>query len=105
MLPFRGMATAAGADPAGAALEPLGGAGDQVLLDDRRRAAAGCGLYRTHVPVMVEVVETWSFHGNVLRRFPRTCKDGVDPNGILPPGESGIRPRSLPPDRHPDARA
>ncbi|MGR7026775.1 FAD-binding oxidoreductase [Geodermatophilus sp. URMC 62] len=68
-------------------------------------AEAGYGLYRTHVHFMDEVMDTYSFNDHVLRRFLETIKDGVDPNGVLSPGKSGIWPRSLRPDRRPGAHA
>jgi len=58
-------------------------------------AAAGYGLYRTHVHFMDEVMRTYSYNDHILRRFLETIKDAVDPNGILSPGKSGIWPQQL----------
>ena len=65
-------------------------------------AAAGYGLYRTHVHFMEAVMDTYSFNDHVLRRFLETIKDAVDPNGVLSPGKSGIWPQRLRPERASD---
>ena len=37
----------------------------------------------------------YSFNNHMLLRFIETIKDGIDPNGILSPGKSGIWPKHL----------
>ena len=58
-------------------------------------ASQGYGEYRTHISFMDEVVRTFDFNQHALLRLNETVKDGLDPNGILAPGKSGIWPRSL----------
>jgi 4-cresol dehydrogenase (hydroxylating) len=78
---------------------------------DRRNVAAfrrmvklagdeGYGEYRTHPLFQDNVMDVYSFNNHALRRFCEALKEGVDPNGIMAPGRSGIWPK-----RHPRPRA
>ncbi|WP_066552994.1 FAD-binding oxidoreductase [Croceicoccus bisphenolivorans] len=58
-------------------------------------AEHGWGEYRTPTIFQDQVMETYSFNDNVLRRFHESVKDAVDPKGILSPGRYGIWPSHL----------
>lgn len=58
-------------------------------------AAEGWGEYRTPPVFMDEVMASYDFNNNALRRFSETIKDALDPNGIIAPGRSGIWPKHL----------
>jgi hypothetical protein len=78
---------------------------DDVALNRRRRdlflklvqrcGEQGWAEYRAPVAFQDAVMNQYSFNNHVLRRFNEMIKDGVDPNGILAPGKSGIWPRRL----------
>jgi hypothetical protein len=78
---------------------------------DRRNRAAfrrfvqlagqqGYAEYRTAPAFQDDVMDVYSFNSHALRRFCEALKEGVDPNGIMAPGRSGIWPK-----RHPRPRA
>lgn len=50
-------------------------------------AVHGWGEYRTHLALMDQVADTYSFNNSSLMRFSETIKDAIDPNGILAPGK------------------
>ncbi|GGA64831.1 4-cresol dehydrogenase [Pseudoclavibacter endophyticus] len=54
--------------------------------------AEGYGEYRAHVDFMDLATDQYSFGDHAYRRFTRTIKDAVDPNGILAPGRHGVWP-------------
>jgi len=58
-------------------------------------ARHGYGEYRTPPLFQDQVMGTYSFNGNALRRFCETLKDAVDPKGIIAPGRGGFWPRSM----------
>ncbi|ROV97419.1 hypothetical protein VMCG_06937 [Cytospora schulzeri] len=60
------------------------------LIDDC--AAYGWGEYRTHLALMDQVADTYSFNNSSLLRLSETIKDAIDPNGILAPGKNGVWP-------------
>jgi 4-cresol dehydrogenase (hydroxylating) len=61
---------------------------------------AGYGEYRTHPVFQDDVMDVYSFNNHALRRFCEALKAGVDPNGIMAPGRSGIWTK-----QHPRPRA
>lgn len=63
----------------------------KTLIDDC--AKRGWGEYRTHLAVMDQIIDTYSFNNNIFRRFNEQIKNAVDPNGIIAPGKSGIWPK------------
>ena len=58
-------------------------------------AEEGWGEYRAPPAFADQIMNAYSFNGNVLRRFCEDLKDSVDPNGIMAPGRGGIWPRRL----------
>lgn len=58
-------------------------------------AEHGYGEYRTAPLFQDQVMSTYSFNNNMLRRFCETLKDAVDPNGIISPGRGGFWPRTM----------
>lgn len=55
----------------------------------------GWGEYRAAPAFQTQIMNTYSFNNNILRRFHETVKDAIDPNGIISPGRYGIWPRHL----------
>jgi 4-cresol dehydrogenase (hydroxylating) len=78
---------------------------DNVELNRKRRnlyvklvdacGARGWAEYRAPVAFQSTVMNQYSFNNHILLRFIETIKDGIDPNGILAPGKSGIWPKRL----------
>ncbi|KUI60993.1 Vanillyl-alcohol oxidase [Cytospora mali] len=62
----------------------------RVLIDDC--AAHGWGEYRTHLALMDQIADTYSFNNQSLLKFSEAIKDAIDPNGILAPGKNGVWP-------------
>ncbi|MFV0645410.1 MAG: FAD-dependent oxidoreductase [Sphingomonadaceae bacterium] len=58
-------------------------------------AENGYGEYRTPPLFQDQVMGTYSFNNNILRRFCESLKDAVDPNGIIAPGRGGFWPQSM----------
>lgn len=58
-------------------------------------ARHGYGEYRTPPLFQDQVMATYDFNGNALRRFCETLKDAVDPKGIIAPGRGGFWPRTM----------
>lgn len=53
-------------------------------------AAHGWGEYRTHLALMDQIAETYSWNDHSLLRFSEKLKDVIDPNGILAPGKVSV---------------
>ncbi|OMP88335.1 Vanillyl-alcohol oxidase [Diplodia seriata] len=62
----------------------------RTLIDDC--AAHGWGEYRTHLALMDQIADTYSWNDHALLRLSERLKDAVDPNGILAPGKNGVWP-------------
>lgn len=62
-------------------------------------AENGYGEYRTPPMFQHQVMDTYAFNDNILRRFCETLKDAVDPNGIISPGRGGFWPRAMRKDK------
>jgi hypothetical protein len=60
----------------------------ETLTDDC--AKQGWGEYRTHLVVMDQIMDTYSFTDSIFQRFNEQIKTAVDPNGIVTPGKSGV---------------
>lgn len=58
-------------------------------------AEHGWGEYRTPSIFQDQVMGTYSYNDNILRRVNETIKDALDPNGILSPGRYGIWPKAM----------
>lgn len=58
-------------------------------------ARHGYGEYRTPPLFQDQVMATYDFNGNALRRFCEALKDTVDPKGIIAPGRGGFWPRAM----------
>lgn len=58
-------------------------------------AEHGYGEYRAAPAFQDQVMSTYSFNNNALRRFCETLKDAVDPKGIISPGRGGFWPRAM----------
>jgi 4-cresol dehydrogenase (hydroxylating) len=56
-------------------------------------AQNGWGEYRATPLFQDQVMGTYSFNNNMLRRFCETLKDAVDPDGIIAPGRGGFWPK------------
>lgn len=63
-----------------------------TLVEDARKM--GWGEYRTHLALMDQVAESYSFNDNALMKFNQRLKDCLDPNGIISPGKNGVWPKS-----------
>lgn len=63
----------------------------KTLIDDC--AKRGWGEYRTHLAVMDQIMDTYSFNDSIFRKFNEQIKNAVDPNGIIAPGKSGVWPK------------
>lgn len=50
-------------------------------------AEKGWGEYRTHLALMDQIADTYSWNNHALLRFSEKLKDAIDPNGILAPGK------------------
>lgn len=57
----------------------------KVLIDDCARE--GWGEYRTHLALMDQIADTYSFNGGALNKLNETIKNALDPKGILAPGK------------------
>lgn len=55
-------------------------------------AQNGWGEYRATPLFQEQVMGTYSFNNNILRRFCEKLKDAVDPDGIMAPGRGGFWP-------------
>ncbi|ETS86927.1 Vanillyl-alcohol oxidase [Pestalotiopsis fici W106-1] len=64
----------------------------RTLIDDC--AAHGWGEYRTHLALMDQIADTYSWNDHALLKFSEKLKDAIDPNGILAPGKNGVWPAS-----------
>lgn len=57
-------------------------------------AEKGWGEYRTHLALMDQIADTYSWNDHALLKFSERLKDAIDPNGILAPGKNGVWPKS-----------
>ncbi|GME23093.1 FAD-linked oxidase [Neofusicoccum parvum] len=62
----------------------------RTLIDDC--AAHGWGEYRTHLALMDQIADTYSWNDHSLLKLSEKLKDAIDPNGILAPGKNGVWP-------------
>ncbi|KAK0659846.1 Vanillyl-alcohol oxidase [Lasiodiplodia hormozganensis] len=62
----------------------------RTLIDDC--AKYGWGEYRTHLALMDQIADTYSWNDHALLKLSERLKDAVDPNGILAPGKNGVWP-------------
>lgn len=58
-------------------------------------AEHGYAEYRTPPIFQDQVMETYSFNHNILRRFCERLKDAIDPDGIIAPGRGGFWPGTM----------
>ena len=58
-------------------------------------AEHGYGEYRTPPLFQDQVMGTYSFNDNILRRFCESLKDAIDPKGIIAPGRGGFWPKAM----------
>lgn len=54
-------------------------------------AEKGWGEYRTHLALMDQIADTYSWNDHALLKFSERLKDAIDPNGILAPGKVSVR--------------
>jgi FAD/FMN-containing dehydrogenase len=62
------------------------------LIDDA--AERGWGEYRTHLAMMDQIANTYSFNDHAQLKLNQKIKDALDPKGILSPGKNGVWPSS-----------
>lgn len=65
----------------------------RTLIDDA--AARGWGEYRTHLAVMDQIAQTYSFNDHAQLRLNEKIKEALDPKGILSPGKNGVWPKHM----------
>lgn len=56
-------------------------------------AERGWGEYRTHLAVMDQIANTYSFNNNAQMRLNEKIKNALDPKGIISPGKNGVWPK------------
>lgn len=62
-----------------------------TLIDDA--AKKGWGEYRTHIAMMDQIAQTYSFNDNAQMKLNEKIKECLDPKGILAPGKNGVWPK------------
>ena len=62
----------------------------KTLIDDA--AELGWGEYRTHLAMMDQIANTYSFNDHAQLKLNQKIKDTLDPKGILSPGKNGVWP-------------
>lgn len=65
----------------------------KTLIQDA--AERGWGEYRTHLGVMDDIADTYSFNDNAQMKLNDKIKEALDPNGILAPGKNGVWPKQF----------
>ncbi|KAM5351008.1 hypothetical protein ACJ41O_003731 [Fusarium nematophilum] len=63
-----------------------------TLIEDA--AKRGWGEYRTHLALMDQIAQTYSFNDGAQMKLNVAIKDALDPKGILAPGKNGIWPKN-----------
>lgn len=56
-------------------------------------AKKGWGEYRTHIAMMDQIAQTYSFNDNAQMKLNEKIKECLDPKGILAPGKNGVWPK------------
>ncbi|KAF4982851.1 hypothetical protein FZEAL_1601 [Fusarium zealandicum] len=69
-----------------------------TLIEDA--ANRGWGEYRTHLALMDQIAQTYSFNDNAQMHLNTTIKNALDPKGILAPGKNGIWPKNYDPKKY-----
>jgi len=64
----------------------------KTLIDEA--AKRGWGEYRTHLSVMDQIAETYSFNDNAQMKLNDKIKAALDPKGIISPGKNGVWPKN-----------
>jgi len=64
----------------------------RTLIDDA--AKRGWGEYRTHLSVMDQIADTYSFNDNAQMKLNDKIKAALDPKGIISPGKNGVWPKN-----------
>lgn len=59
-----------------------------VLVGDAARQ--GWGEYRTHLALMDQIADTYSFSNNAMAKLNHKIKDALDPKDILATGKNGV---------------
>ena len=64
----------------------------QLVVDAQ---ADGYGEYRSHLTMMDQIADSYSWNDHAQRRLYESLKDALDPRGVLAPGKQGIWPDAM----------